>query len=73
MIKDITLAGTRYFTLHLSNGDEVMLAVIDKGGQIDGLAERERVARDLAVGVIKCLQASYSEMGRRLKGEVKDE
>lgn len=70
MIKDIVAKGVRYLTIHLNNGDEIMLAVIDTSGKMDWAVEA--ALRDKAIGLIGCLQANYSETKRLLLGREKE-
>lgn len=66
MIKDIVAKGVRYLTIHLTNGDEITLAVIDTSGKTDW--KREASLRDSAIGLIGMLQANYSEARKLLLG-----
>ncbi len=73
MIRDIVAKGVRYFTIHLSNGDEITLAVINTSGKMD--SGREAALRDSAIGLIGMLQANYKETRKLLlrRGEVQSE
>ena len=71
MIKSIVAKGVRYFTIHLSNGDEITLAVVNPSGQTDWAVEA--ALRDKAMGLIGTLQANYKEATRAWKGEVQSE